>query len=260
MKTMTDYTEGIEPIKGRVHSLETFGLVDGPGVRFVAFLQGCAMRCQYCHNPETWCHSGGQLWTAQDLLNRAWRYRRYWGKDGGITVSGGEPLLQIDFLTELFALAKERGVHTVLDTAGQPFTVQEPFYGKFRRLMDFTDLVMLDLKHLDPERHRRLTGWSNESVLAMARWLSDHGIDLWIRRVLVPGISDDPQELEVARAFIDSLATVRRVEVLPYHAMGAFKWRQLGLDYPLAGVPSPDQEAITRAEAILCRWAAGISA
>ncbi len=248
-----------QPIKGRVHSLETFGLVDGPGVRFVVFLQGCAMRCQYCHNPETWCTAGGQLWTAQDLLDRACRYRRYWGKDGGITVSGGEPLLQMDFLTEFFALAKERGIHTTLDTAGQPFTTEEPFYSKFQRLMEFTDLVMLDLKHLDSQKHRRLTGWSNESILAMARWLSDHGVDLWIRRVLVPGVSDDTQELQAVRSFIDGLATVRRVEVLPYHDMGAFKWRQLGLDYPLAGVPSPDQDSVARAEAILGCGACGKS-
>lgn len=236
---------------GRVHSLETFGLVDGPGVRFVVFLQGCRMRCQYCHNPETWSNTGGTEWTAKALFDRAWRYRNYWGKKGGITVSGGEPLLQIDFLLELFTLAKQKGVHTVLDTAGNPFTTEKPFFGKFRQLMEVTDLVMLDLKETDPERHKKLTGWDNSNILQMARYLSDSGKDMWVRRVLVPGLTDSTEELRRLRAFLDGLKTVRKVEVLPYHTLGLFKWERLGVPYPLEGVRTPTAEEVQEAERIL---------
>ena len=241
-------------IKGRISKLETFGLVDGPGVRFVAFTQGCRMRCQFCHNPETWKPDGeAEEWSAQDLFNRAYRYRNYWGKNGGITVSGGEPLVQVDFVAELFRLAKEKGVHTTLDTAGNPFTTEEPFYSSFCKLMEYTDLVMLDLKHMDAEAHRALTGRDNANILEMARWLSDHGKPMWIRRVLVPGISDDPAELQRCREFIDSLKTVERVEILPYHTLATAKWEQLGIPYPLDGVPTPTAEQVKQAERILCR-------
>lgn len=236
---------------GRVHSLETFGLVDGPGVRFVVFLQGCRMRCQYCHNPETWSETTGELWTAKDLFNRAWRYRNYWRKNGGITVSGGEPLLQIDFVTELFTLAKQKGVHTVLDTAGNPFTTEEPFFSKFQRLMEVTDLVMLDLKQTDSEAHRRLTGWDNANILQMARCLSDMGKNMWIRRVLVPNLTDSEEELEQLDRLTGELKTVRRVEILPYHTLGLFKWERLGISYPLQGVRTPTEEEIKRAETLL---------
>ena len=168
---------------GRIHSHETFGLVDGPGVRYVVFMQGCRMRCQYCHNPDTWKLSGGEEWTAEALFQKCWRYHTYWRNNGGITVSGGEPLLQIDFLIEFFKLAKQKGVNTTLDTAGNPFTLEEPFIGKFEELMQYTDLVMLDLKQTDAAAHKKLTGWDNGNILEMARWLSDHGKDMWIRRV-----------------------------------------------------------------------------
>ena len=176
---------------GYVHSLESFGSVDGPGVRFVVFLQGCALRCKYCHNPETWAE-GGTEWTVDALFQRVWRYRNYWGKKGGITVSGGEPLRQMDFLTAFFELARSKGVHTALDTAGQPFRPEDPAYlADFDRLMASTSLVILDLKEIDPERHRRLTGKDNANILAMARHVSDLGVPLWIRHVLVPGLTDD---------------------------------------------------------------------
>ena len=236
---------------GYVHSVETFGLVDGPGVRYVLFLQGCRMRCKYCHNPETWAFCQQNAQTPRQAFDAAYRYHNYWKSNGGLTVSGGEPLLQIDFLTELFRLAKEKGVHTALDTCGQPFTTEPPFYGKFCRLMDYTDLVMLDIKEWDSERHRQLTGHPNENILAMAQWLSDHGKDLWIRHVLVPGLTDDEAALTATRRFIESLATVRRVEVLPYHTLGLFKWEKLGIDYPLAGVPTPTADQVRRAEELL---------
>lgn len=159
--------------KGYVHSLESFGSVDGPGVRYVIFLTGCAMRCQFCHNPDTWNLKKGTLYTADELLKTALRYRTYWGDKGGITVSGGEPLLQIDFLIELFRKAKEAGVHTTLDTSGNPFTREEPFFGKVQELMKYTDLVMLDIKHIDDEQHKILTGCTNENILDFAKYLDE---------------------------------------------------------------------------------------
>ena len=207
---------------GYVHSLETFGSVDGPGVRFVVFLQGCALRCKYCHNPETWAE-GGEEWTVDKLFQRAWRYRNYWGKKGGITVSGGEPLRQMEFLTAFFELARSKGVHTALDTAGQPFRPDDAAYlADFDRLMKSTSLVILDLKEIDPEKHRRLTGRDNANILAMARHISDLGVPLWIRHVLVPGLTDDEDGLRKTAEFISSLKTVQRVEVLPYHTLGLF--------------------------------------
>lgn len=242
---------------GHVHSLETFGLVDGPGIRYVVFMQGCRMRCKYCHNPETWDMKGGTEWKADDLFKRAYRYHNYWKNNGGITVSGGEPLLQIDFLIEFFTAAKKKGIHTTLDTAGNPFTLEEPFISKFEKLMEVTDLVMLDLKQTDPTEHKTLTGWDNSNILQMARWLSDHGKDMWIRRVLVPGISDDDAELHQLNDFIRELKTVRKVEILPYHTLGLFKWENLKIPYPLEGVPTPTQEEVEKAEQILGIRSAG---
>ena len=193
---------------GYVHSLESFGSVDGPGVRFVVFLQGCALRCKYCHNPETWAAEGGEEWTVEKLFQRVYRYRNYWGKKGGITVSGGEPLRQMEFLTAFFELARSKGVHTALDTAGQPFRPDDPDYlAGFDRLMKSTSLVILDLKEIDPERHRQLTGKDNANILAMARHISDLGIPLWIRHVLVPGLTDDEEGLRRTADFIRSLKT-----------------------------------------------------
>ena len=207
---------------GYVHSLESFGSVDGPGVRFVVFLQGCALRCKYCHNPETWA-DGGEEWTPEQLFQRVYRYRNYWGKKGGITVSGGEPLLQADFLCEFFQLAKEQHIHTTLDTAGQPFTTAEPFFSRLTTLLEHTDLVILDLKHIDPEKHRLLTGHSNESILSFARFLDQIHKPMWVRHVLVPGITDDPANLHGIRAFLDTLSNVEKVEILPYHTLGIYK-------------------------------------
>ena len=189
--------------------------------------------------------------TPEALLQRCLRYRPYWKDNGGITVSGGEPLLQMDFLTQFFRLAKTQGVHTTLDTAGNPFTREQPFLGKFEMLMQYTDLVMLDLKQTDPAAHKSLTGWDNGNILDMARWLSDHGKAMWIRRVLVPGLTDDEGELSNLRRFVDSLQTVERVEILPYHTMGLFKWEKLGIPYPLDGVEPPTGEQVKTAQEIL---------
>ena len=174
-------------VKGFVHSIETFGSVDGPGVRFVIFLSGCAMRCQFCHNPDTWKHDENTVeYTADELLNKALAYRPYWKNKGGITVSGGEPLLQIDFLLDLFKKAKKQGVNTCIDTSANPFTTKEPFYSKWKELMEYTDLLLLDIKHIDNEQHKILTGQPNTNILEMARQLSDMGKPVWIRHVLVP--------------------------------------------------------------------------
>ncbi len=238
-------------LKGYVHSLESFGSVDGPGVRYIIFLSGCAMRCQFCHNPDTWKLQTGETYTAKELLDKAVRYRSYWGKDGGITVSGGEPLLQIDFLLELFKKAKEMGINTTLDTSGNPFTREEPFFSKWKELMKYTDLVMLDIKHIDAEGHKKLTGQPNDNILDMAKTMSDMGVNMWIRHVLVPEVNDKDEYLERLAEFIGTLNTVKRVEVLPYHTLGVFKWENLGIDYPLKGIAPPSRERVENAERIL---------
>lgn len=238
-------------IKGRIHSVESFGSADGPGVRYIVFLKGCNMRCQYCHNPDTWAKDGGELMTPEEVLKKALRYKTYWKEKGGITVSGGEALLQIDFVTELFRLAKEKGVNTCLDTSGNPFSMEEPFKSKFDELMKYTDLFMLDIKHMDDEAHRKLTGQTNQNILEMAAYLSDHGKAMWIRHVLVPGITTEEDELHRLRSFLDTLKTVERVEVLPYHTLGVFKWKELGIPYQLEGVDPPTKEQIDRAKEIL---------
>lgn len=244
----------MDSCKGIVHSLETFGSVDGPGVRFVVFLQGCNMRCKYCHNPETWCLDGGEEWSADKLFEKVYKYRNYWGKnmeEGGVTVSGGEPLLQIDFVIEFFKLLKAKGVHTTLDTSGQPFSGDESWMAKFDELIKYTDLIMLDLKEIDDEKHKRLTGYSNKNILQMAEYLSEKGVPMWIRHVLVPGVTDDEAGLREMAQFISKLKTVEKVENLPYHSLGLFKWEKLNIKYPLEGVSSPSPEEVAKADSIL---------
>lgn len=242
--------------RGFIHSTDSFGSVDGPGVRFVIFLQGCNMRCRYCHNPDTWMFPNDKdcdvkKITPSELIKQALRYKNYWGRDGGITVSGGEPLLQIDFLNELFSIAKENGISAVLDTAGQPFTREEPFFSKFKELMKNTDLVMLDIKHIEPEKHKALTGHSNENILDMAEYLNEIKKPVWIRHVLVPGLTDDTENLTGIRSFLDTLSNVEKVEVLPYHTLGIYKWEALGIEYTLKDTDPPSKEAVKRAERIL---------
>lgn len=235
----------------RVHSVESFGSVDGPGIRFVIFLKGCAMRCQYCHNPDTWDRAGGNLRSVDDVLSQALRYRSYWGEKGGITVSGGEALLQIQPLTELFHKAKDLGINTCLDTSAQPFNRKDGRFSAFEALMKYTDLVLLDIKHIDNDAHKRLTGWENENILDCARYLSDIHKPVWIRHVLVPGINDDDESLHRLRSFIDTLSNVERVEVLPYHDLGVYKWEQLDIPYKLTDVKPPTEESVLHARKIL---------
>lgn len=241
----------MENNKGYVHSIETFGLVDGPGVRFIIFLSGCAMRCNFCHNPDTWDMTAGTLTSVDELIKKALRYKSYWGEDGGITVSGGEPLLQIDFLTELFKKAKENGVHTTLDTSGNPFKRDESFMQKFDELMKYTDLILLDIKHIENDEHLKITKQPNENILDMAKYLSEIQKPVWIRHVLVPGYSDNDIYLKKLYEFIKDLKNVQKVEVLPYHTLGISKYEKLGMDYELKDVKPPTEERIANANEIL---------
>ena len=273
-------------VLGYVHSTESFGAVDGPGIRFVVFLQGCKMRCKYCHNPETWnlvtdysklysdetsdaereelekkIEENTQLLkdkgvkiearTPEDLLKQALRYKPYWKNGGGITVSGGEALLQMDFLIEFFKLAKAEGIHTTIDTAGNPFTREEPFFSKFNELMNLTDLFLLDIKQINDDKHRDLTGFSNSNILDLAQYLSDQGKHMWIRHVLVPTITTDEDDLRKTKEFIDTLKTVDKVEVLPYHKLGITEWERLGIPYKLEGIDPPTDEEQKLAKSIL---------
>lgn len=240
-------------VKGRIHSTENFGTVDGPGVRFVIFSQGCRMRCQFCHNPDTWKIDDpkASLRSADDVLAEALKYQSYWGEKGGITVSGGEPLLQLDFLLDLFKKAKAKGIHTTIDTCGKPFTREEPFFSKFEELMNYTDLLLFDIKHIDNEAHKRLTSQGNENILEMAKYLSEINKPVWIRHVLVPFRSDYDEYLIRLDAFIKTLNNVDKVEILPYHTMGKFKWDEMGLKYPLEGIEPPTDDRVQNAKNLL---------
>jgi len=230
-------------LKGHVHSIETFGTVDGPGIRFVLFMQGCLLKCQYCHNPDTWGLHEGQEMTVEDVCREIEPYLSYYrGSGGGLTVSGGEPTLQYPFVAELFKEVKKRWhLHTALDSNGY----NEP--DKIAELLDYTDLVLLDLKHIRDDKHIALTGKSNERTLKMARWLSDHGKTMWIRHVFVPGIHDEEEDLTDLGHFIRTLEGVEKFEILPYHQMGVYKWKELGMAYPLEGVLSPTEAEVARA-------------
>ena len=234
-----------------VHSIETFGSVDGPGLRYILFLKGCRLRCAFCHNADTWDLNSDVQRSADQILDHAERYRSYWGSEGGITVSGGEPLLQIDFLIELFKKAKQRNINTCIDTAGEPFTKEGEWFTKFEELMHYTDILLVDIKHIDRNRHIRLTGKPNDNILEMFQYLSAINKPIWIRQVLVPGWTDDIEDLKKTRAFIETLSNVKKIEILPYHNMGAYKWEKLGMKYPLEGVEAPDQESIALADKVL---------
>lgn len=238
-------------IKGNIHSIETFGSVDGPGVRFLIFLKGCHLRCRYCHNADTWEEYSADQRTADELLEQALRYRSYWGSEGGITVSGGEPLLQISFLTELFTKAKAKGVHTCIDTAGEPFRRDPEWFGQFEQLMQVTDLLLMDIKHIDRNKHIGLTGKPNDNILDMFRNLSDIGKPVWIRYVLVPGLTDDENDLRRTGEFISQLGNVQKIDVLPYHSMGAYKWEKLGYRYTLTDTGTPSAEETDKALRLL---------
>ncbi len=243
-------------MKGYIHSTESFGTVDGPGVRFVVFFQGCPMRCGYCHNPDTWGFSQGTEKTADELLAEYDSYKEFL-KSGGITATGGEPLSQPEFLAELFSKAKAQGIHTCLDTSGVTFNPD--LHEKIDAVIDSTDLVMLDIKQMDSDEHRKLTGHGNENILAFARYLRDRKIPLWVRRVVVPGITDDEGELFRLGEFLSELSNLKALDVLPYHDMGKVKYESLGLEYPLADVPPlPKEKAVEAREIIMKGIKAGL--
>ena len=242
-------------MKGRIHSLESFGTVDGPGVRFVVFCQGCPMRCQYCHNPDTWAIGSGTRMSAEAVMSQFMKNHEFY-QNGGITVTGGEPLLQIDFLLELFRLAKQNKIHTCIDTSGITYHPKASEYNrKLDELMTLTDLVMLDIKHIDPESHRSLTGQDNADILAFAQYLDAKNVPLMIRHVLVPGITSDPIHLKELGRFMPGLHNVKSLDVLPYHVMGVRKYEELGIEYPLAGIePATKEEAIQARNIILSAY------
>lgn len=232
-------------MEGYIHSTESFGTVDGPGVRYVVFTQGCPMRCKYCHNPDTWETGKGTKMSAEQIIKEYNKNREFYTK-GGITVTGGEPLMQIDFLLELFRLAKKNNIHTCIDTSGITYNPDNAEYTKrLSELMKYTDLVMLDIKHIDPEHHRKLTKQDNKGILAFARYLSEHNIPFWVRHVVVPGITDNPKYLRELGHFLGTLHGLKALDVLPYHTMGVSKYKELGIPYPLEGV-----EALPRSEAV----------
>lgn len=234
-------------MKGRIHSYESLGTVDGPGTRFVVFFQGCPMRCLYCHNPDTWDTAGGTLASADEVLDKYDSVKEF--ISGGITATGGEPLMQFDFLYELFSKAKKRGIHTCIDTSGILYTSNKK--ADFKKLFEVCDLIMLDIKHIDSEKHKKLTGHSNENILEFAKFISDTGTDLWIRHVVVPGITDNEDDWYKLGIFLSELKTLKAIDVLPYHTMGKAKYSAMGLDYPLKDVKPLEKDVAIRAKKII---------
>ena len=242
--SMTKY----EDVKGFVHSVESFGTVDGPGIRYVVFTQGCPMRCLYCHNPDTWKIGTGEEVSVRQIISEYKKNSDFYEK-GGITVTGGEPLLQIDFITALFKVAKEENIHTCIDTSGISFDGKNT--RKMDALMECTDLVMLDIKHIDPEKHKEITGMDNKNILAFAKYLDDKNIPIWIRHTVVENVTDSPEDLVKLGKFIGGLKNLKAIDVLPYHTMGVSKYKELGIEYPLEGVLPLPLEKATKAKQII---------
>ena len=230
----------------KIHSIESFGTVDGPGVRFVIFLQGCHLECKYCHNRDTWDINGGNYISVEELVSKIEKYKPYIQKDGGVSVTGGEPLLQPHFLISLFKELKKQNIHTAIDTSGMIDITDT-----IKELLSLTDLVLLDIKHINSEKCKDLVGYSNEKELAFARYLSDNNIPVWIRQVIVPGITDNNEDLLELKEFISSLKTVQKVELLPYHNMGEYKWTNLNKDYPFKNIRTATTNDIENAKNIL---------
>ncbi len=235
---------------GRIHSIESFGTVDGPGIRLVVFFQGCPMRCLYCHNPDTWKNAGGTEMTAEEILDEYEKGREFY-KNGGITATGGEPLMQLDFLTELFTKAKGKGIHTCLDTSGIAFTRENA--ERFDVLTDVCDLVMLDIKHIDDAEHKKLTSVSNKNVKEYMDYLAEKNKPVWIRHVIVPGITLNDDALARLGKYIGRYRNVKALDVLPYHSMAKKKYKELGIDYPLKDTPDATKEQALYAREIILK-------
>jgi pyruvate formate lyase activating enzyme len=235
----------MEKVTGRIHSFESFSTVDGPGVRYVIFLQGCPLRCKYCHNRDTRDAHLGEVHDTESVVAKILNYREYMGENGGVTVSGGEPLLQIDFVIDLFKRLKAEGIHTAIDTSG--FVDVD----KLKDLLDYTDLVILDLKEMDNDTHKDLIGVDNKKILEFAKHISDSGVSMWIRHVLVPSITDKEEHLTKLKEFVSTLKTVEKVEVLGYHTLGSEKWEMIGDKFMLEGIKEASIDDVKRAEQIL---------
>lgn len=242
-------------MQGNIHSIETCGTVDGPGIRYIVFTQGCMLRCQYCHNADTWEIGTGKVVTVEEIIKDLQDYRPFMeASGGGITVSGGEPLLQIPFVTELFKACKAVGIHTTIDSSGGCFSEKPEFLAQLDELLQYTDLILVDLKHIDRDQHKRLTGKYNDHILKFAQYLSEKQIPVWIRHVLVPGITDFDEYLLSLGKFIGTLDNVEKVEVLPYHKLGVYKWEALNLKYPLQDTEPPSDERVQNAYELLTRY------
>ncbi|HIS88637.1 TPA: pyruvate formate lyase-activating protein [Candidatus Avigastranaerophilus faecigallinarum] len=233
---------------GNVHSIESFGTVDGPGIRLVVFLQGCPMRCLYCHNPDTWSYEENKKVFVSEILDKYDSIKEFL-KNGGITVTGGEPLSQIDFVTELFKQAKQKNIHTALDTSGVLFNRKN--LAQFDKLLKYTDLVLLDIKHINDEEHKKLTGFSNKNILDFAMYLSEKNIPIWVRHVVVPTITDDEKHLKELGKFLANIKSLKALDVLPYHNMAISKYENLNIDYPLKNISPLTKEEAMKARQII---------
>lgn len=230
----------------KIHSIESFGTVDGPGIRFVLFMQGCCLKCKYCHNRDTWDINGGKLMSLEEILDKIERYKPYILPSGGVTVTGGEPLLQVEFLIELFKKLKKQNIHTAIDTSGM-FEITDDI----KEVLKYTDLVLLDIKHIDSNKCKNLVGFPNEKELNFAKYLSDNNIPVWIRQVIIPGITNEELDLLKLKDFISTLKNVKKIELIPYHQLGKYKWENLGLKYELDNIPSATSSDIQKAKNIL---------
>ena len=245
---VSDVASSKRPLTGRIHSIETFGTVDGPGIRYVVFFQGCPYRCLFCHNPDTWTPQGGTEMTVSELL-AGYESNKVYYRKGGLTASGGEPLLQLPFLTELFRQAKERGISTCLDTSAAVY--HESRRAEYQTLLSYTDLVLLDFKHSDPTEHKKLTGQTPEAPLGFAALLAEHSIPMVVRHVLVPEITDTPEQLAGLGTLMKRFKNIVGLEVLPYHNMGISKYKNLGIPYPLENTPALTKDDARRAREII---------
>lgn len=233
-----------EEILGNIHSLESCGTVDGPGIRFVVFTQGCPLRCKYCHNPDSWTTDVNKQMSVSEILEKYDGVKEFC--KGGITVTGGEPLLQMNFVKYLFEKSKERGIHTALDTSGILFNRKNT--GKIDDLLKYTDLVLLDIKHIDNDEHKKLTGLPNTNILDFAKYLSEIEKPVWIRHVVVPEVTYNEKYLKELGVFLADLKNIKALDVLPYHNMAVPKYENLGIDYPLVNIPP-----LSKSEAIQAR-------
>jgi pyruvate formate lyase activating enzyme len=239
-------------MNGNIHSIESLGTVDGPGIRYVLFTQGCLLRCQFCHNADTWEIGTGKVMTVSEIMNDLESYLPFiQASGGGITVSGGEPLLQIPFLIELFKECKKLGIHTTIDSSGGCFSHSHLFIEQLVELLQYTDLILLDLKHINRKKHIQLTGMANDHILEFARFLSDHNVPIWVRHVLVPTVTDNPDDLRELGEFIGTLENVQKIEILPYHKLGVYKWEALGYEYPLKDIDPPTEDQVRFAQKML---------